>query len=54
MNEGCRLTSEDYMKVMTGLGFSEARAEGMYQELMTVSRKISRARDGEERSILAG
>ena len=53
MNSGCRLTSGDYMQVMTGLGFTEARAEVMYQELMGTSRKISQSRD-EERSILVG
>lgn len=53
MNPGCRLTSADYMQVMTSLGFSEAKAESMYGELMDASRKISRARD-EERSILVG
>jgi hypothetical protein len=53
MNEGCRLTSADYMEVMTNLGFSEARAETMYQELMDASRKISNSRD-EERRILVG
>lgn len=53
VNEGCRLTSEDYMQVMTGLGFSEARAESMYQELMSTSRSMSRKRQ-EERSILVG
>lgn len=56
MNENCRLTSDDYMQVMIGLGFSETRAESMYQELMTVSRNLSRtkARADEERSILVG
>jgi hypothetical protein len=53
MQPGCRLTTQDYMEVMTNLGFSEARADGMYSELMDASRKISRARD-EERSILIG
>jgi len=53
MQEGCRLTSADYMDVMTSLGFSEAKAESMYQELMDASRKISKARC-EERSILVG
>jgi hypothetical protein len=53
MTEGSRLTSDDYMQVMTDLGFTPAKAENMYQELMTASRKISRAR-GEERSILVG
>jgi hypothetical protein len=53
MKDGCRLTSADYMDVMTSLGFSEAKAESMYQELMDASRSISRARD-EERHILVG
>ena len=53
MQEGRRLTSGDYMDVMLNLGFSEAKAEAMYQELMDASRKISKARK-EERSILVG
>ena len=54
MQDGCRLTSDDYIGVMTNLGFSPAKAEGMYQELMDASRKISKARGEEERSILVG
>ncbi len=54
MHEGCRLTSDDYINVMTELGFTENAAEGMYQELMTASRKISRSRDNAERKILIG
>jgi hypothetical protein len=56
MNDGARLSSDDYMSVMTGLGFSDTRAEGMYQELMQVSRNLSKtkARADEERSILVG
>ncbi|MEM3113211.1 MAG: hypothetical protein QXI33_02190 [Candidatus Pacearchaeota archaeon] len=53
VNEGCRLTSEDYIEVMKNLGFSEAGAKNLYPELIDVSRKISRKRD-EERSILIG
>lgn len=48
-----RLTSADYMSVMTDLGFSEGAAESLYGELMSVSRNMSRKRD-EERSILIG
>lgn len=51
MNEGRRLTTDDYVAVMTDLGFSEQTAESMYQELMSVSRRLSRKRD-EERRIL--
>ena len=53
INSGCRLTSEDYMKVMTNLGFSKTTAESLYQELIDISRKISKKRE-EERSILVG
>ncbi len=53
VHEGCRLTSNDYMGVLTDLGFSEIRADTLYKELMKVSRNLSRNRD-EERSILIG
>jgi len=54
MQEGCRLTSADYMQVMTDLGFSEAASDGLYRELMDVSYKIARNRKETERSILIG
>jgi hypothetical protein len=50
---GSRITSDDYMGVMTNLGFSESTAANLYPELMHVSRNLSRKRD-EERSILIG
>ncbi|HRZ85201.1 MAG TPA: hypothetical protein P5277_00290 [Candidatus Paceibacterota bacterium] len=53
VNEGCRLTSDDYMGVMTDLGFTPAVAASLYPELMDISRKLSRKRS-EERSILIG
>tara|TARA_Y100000310_G_scaffold342910_1_gene448205 strand:- start:1838 stop:2299 length:462 start_codon:yes stop_codon:yes gene_type:complete len=53
MYEGCRLTSDDYMSVMTDLGFSEQRAESLYQELMKVSRNLTKKRE-EERSVMIG
>jgi hypothetical protein len=54
MQEGRRLTTADYMSVMTGLGFSEGMAEGLYGSLMDASRKLSKARAEGERSILIG
>ena len=54
MYDGCRLTSADYMGVMTNLGFSEATSERLYGELMDVSYKLARARDETERSVLVG
>jgi len=54
MTEGSRLTSGDYMDVMESLGFSQAAAENMYQNLMDASRKIARKRNEPERSVLIG
>lgn len=53
MRDGCRLTADDYLGVMTDLGFTPARSEGLYAELMEVSRNLSRKRD-EERSVMLG
>ena len=53
VNNGCRLTTEDYLGVMASLGFTEATARSLYPELMEISRKLSRKRD-EERSVLIG
>ena len=53
INEGCRLTSEDYLGVMTNLGFSESIAGRLYPELVEISTNLARKRD-EERSILIG
>ena len=54
IKEGRRLTSDDYMGVMKGIGFSESRAESLYQELMEVSRNLSRQRDEERRVLIGG
>ena len=53
MNEGKRLTADDYLTVMADLGFGEASARSLYHELIEVSRNISKKRD-EERSIMLG
>jgi hypothetical protein len=53
VNEGSKLTADDYMGVMTNLGFNESTARSLYPELMDISRKLSRKRQ-EERSILIG
>ena len=52
MNEGCKVTSQDYLGVMKDLGFSDATSERLYPELMDISRKLSKIRDETERSIL--
>ena len=51
-NEGKRLTSDDYVRVMTDMGFSEKGARDLYPELMDVSRNLARKRNEKERSIL--
>ena len=53
INSGCRLTADDYLGVMENLGFSGQYAEDLYQDLMKVSRSLSKKRE-EERSILVG
>lgn len=53
MNEGKRLTEDDYSGVLIKMGFSEGMARNMYPVLIEASRKISKARD-EERSVMIG
>ncbi len=53
VNQGCRLTAEDYLGVMSTLGFTEAQARALYEPLIETSRAIAKKRD-EERSILIG
>lgn len=53
MNEGCRITADDYREVMANLGFGPAMSEELYPALMDISRNLSRKRD-EERSIMTG
>jgi len=52
MNEGSRISSNDYMQVMTDLGFTPGKAESLYPELMQVSRNLSKKRGDVERSCL--
>jgi hypothetical protein len=54
VNDGCRLTADDYLGVMTDMGFTEATARRLYPELMNVSRKMTRKRNETERSVLIG
>ena len=51
VNEGCRLTADDYLSVMSDLGFTETQARNLYEPLINTSRSMSRKRD-EERSVL--
>ena len=53
VNEGSRLSADDYMGVMLDLGFTEATAKRLYPKLMDISRNLSKKRD-EERSVLIG
>lgn len=53
MNKGTRITADDYLDVMTNLGFTPTEAEQLYPRLMDISRKLSRKR-GEERSVMIG
>jgi len=52
MQEGCKVTSDDYLSVMTNLGFTEATSERLYPELMNISRKLTKKRNECKRDIL--
>jgi len=52
MNEGCKVTADDYLGVMQDLGFSEAVSRKLYPELMNISRNLARKRNETERRIL--
>jgi hypothetical protein len=54
VNEGCRLTEADYMGVLKDLGFGEVTSRGLYNELIEVSRNLSKKRGSPERSVLIG
>lgn len=53
VNEGKRLSSDDYMSVMQSIGLTPAVANALYPDLMEVSRKLAKARQ-EERSVIVG
>ncbi len=53
VNEGKRLSSDDYMGVMASIGLTPATANALYPDLMEVSRKLAKARQ-EERSVIVG
>ena len=53
VNTGCRLTTEDYIDVMRGLGLSEGVARNLYPDLINVSRKLAKASE-EDRRVIVG
>ncbi len=50
---GSRLTTEDYIGVMTSLGLTEHTARSLYPDLLNVSRKLAKERE-EDRSTIVG
>lgn len=54
VNEGCRLTADDYLAVMTKMGFTESQARNLYEPIIEAGRRISRKREEAERSVLIG
>jgi len=54
VNLGVKLTQSDYLGVMENLGFTETVARNLYPALIDISRKLNKARNGEERSVLIG
>lgn len=53
VQQGKRLTTDDYIEVMQTLGLSEGTARSLYPELLKVSRKLEKARE-EDRRIIVG
>ena len=53
VNNGCRLTTDDYVGVLQSLGLSETAARNLYPSLINVSRKLEKERE-EERSVIVG
>ena len=53
MQTGCRLTTDDYLGVMSNIGFTDAQSKVLYEPLIETSRAIAKKRD-EERSIVLG
>jgi hypothetical protein len=54
VNQGSRITQDDYLSVLTSMGYSGTMANNLYPVLVEASRSIKRARDEGERSILIG
>jgi hypothetical protein len=53
MQEGRRLTADDYLGVMANLGFTETQSRALYGPLLDTSRSLAKKRD-ETRSIVLG
>jgi len=54
MQEGRRLTQDDYIGVLTDMGLSPQKAADYYPIAMEISRNLTRKRDETERSVLIG
>ena len=54
MNEGRRITADDYRQVMSNLNYTPAMADQLYPVLMDISRNMRNKRDEAERKILIG
>src|SRR3989338_6965038 len=54
MNEGKRLTNNDYMNVLSDLGLSPVTAEKYCEIALDISRNLTKKRDEKERSVLIG
>jgi hypothetical protein len=52
LNEGYKLGEEDYLKIMTDLGFDKREASSMYPHIIAVSERLGKAGEYNERSIL--
>ncbi|MEN9626068.1 MAG: hypothetical protein RL557_396 [archaeon] len=54
VQEGKRLTNDDYMAVLKDMGLGPATAERYCEVALDISRNLTRKRNDEERSVLIG
>lgn len=52
LNEGFKLSEEDYMRVMMDLGFERREAASVYPHIISISERLGKASEQAERTIL--
>jgi len=52
LNEGYKLSEEDYVQIMIDLGFDRREASGLYPHITAISERLDKANETAERKIL--
>ena len=52
LNEGYKLSEEDYVLIMRDLGFERREASAIYPHILAISKRLERANEQSERTIL--